>query len=181
MACPNPLFRILDDGSGGGVAPGAFAEGDAPGAGNGLIGFSFVDASGNLVLPQLDSSGAIPVTTESAGDCKHARGALPAGSATNVEITGAKITLTADAVYTGIGVNIASTVTSHFQLIWNDDGTETVLWDGIVGPGQYTVPIDYSCLEVTAGSTGTQELLIKGMNLDTVGCMYAFVEASEVN
>lgn len=49
----NPLFSILDDGTGNGTAPNACSAGASPSGKQGLMAFTFRDGSGNLILPQL--------------------------------------------------------------------------------------------------------------------------------
>ena len=67
MADVNEIFYILADSStGAGEAAISRIEGEAAAGIAGLIGFAFKDSSGNVVLPQLDSQGRLPVTEEAA-------------------------------------------------------------------------------------------------------------------
>lgn len=62
MSDGKETFEILLDSSGDGAAPSKSESGDAAAGKVGLVGFSFKDASGNLVLPALDASGGIPAS-----------------------------------------------------------------------------------------------------------------------
>lgn len=184
MADCKPLFRILNDNATGeGQAPDARIEGEAAASQEGLIGFSFKDSSGNVVLPQLTSTGKIQVDTE--GDetvCKSAYG-TNAGSLTFVDL--ATYVATLSKVHKDFEINVASTQESLFQLVYVDDvggaPTETVLGTFIVGAGQYTVCCSLHCSEVdTTGGTGTQHIKIKGKNLFKTCDMYASLNLEEV-
>ena len=179
MADCKPLFRILDDGAGEGLAPAKRIEGDAAASENGLIGFSFKDSSGNLILPQLTAAGAI-VVDPSGGNtaCKSAQGSN-AGSLSYVDLA------TYVAQLNKNHNNVASTQESVFQLVYVDDATgtpvETILGTFIVGPGQYTVNAILECSEVdTTGGTGVQHIKIKGKNLFKTCEMYATLNLEEV-
>lgn len=169
------VFPILADATSGAGEPAiSRIEGEAAAGQEGLIGFSFKDSSGNVVLPQLDSSGRIPVTTDDSGICLSARGEDATGSLTFVDI--ATITAALTKVYRKIGFNVSSTRSTHFQLVHVDDsgGTpaETVLADAIVGPGQYSHCCELECTTYdTTGGTGVQEFKLKGKNLVLANCM----------
>jgi hypothetical protein len=65
MADLRESFAILEDESSGeGKAAIAREEGDAGAAVAGLIGFSYKDASGNVILPSLDADGNISVAVD---------------------------------------------------------------------------------------------------------------------
>ena len=177
------LFNTLDDG-GAGAAPKKMQEGDSPATANGSIGFSFKDSSGNVVLPQLDASGRIPVTPDAPGVCYYANGELAAGSLTLADITNASATLVLEKSYSKIGFIASCLQTSLFQIVHVDDaaGTpvETVLGEAIVGPGQFTVCCELHCFILsTVGNTGVQELKIKGQNFRKLSSMRASVSALE--
>lgn len=177
------LFNILDDG-GAGAAPTKKAEGDAAAGANGLVGFSFKDASGNVVLPVLTADGKLPVSSDATGVCYYANGELAAGSLTLADITGATATLALEKSYSKIGAIFSCLQASLGQIVHVDDaaGTpvETVLGEFIVGPGQYTIFSELECLILsTVGNTGTQELKIKGQNFRKASSMRASVSALE--
>ena len=62
MGTPAEVFNIIkDSATGAGEALISRIEGEAAAAQEGLIGFSFKDSSGNVVLPTLTPAGAISV------------------------------------------------------------------------------------------------------------------------
>ena len=173
MADPREIFYILADSSSGeGEAAISRIEGEASAAIAGLIGFSFKDSSGNVVLPQLDSEGRLPVTeVAAAGACFNAHGELAAGSATYAKVTGAEITLTAAKVYHTISATGCCLRTSIFEIVHIDDegvtDTETVLEEFIVGAGQFSFQTKLDCLELdTTGGTGVIVLTLRAKNFN---------------
>jgi hypothetical protein len=171
MADVNEVFNIIADSStGAGEAAISRTEGEVAAAIAGLIGFAFKDSSGNVVLPQLDAQGRLPVTEDAAaGDCFNAHGELAAGSATLAKVTGAEIALTAGKEYHGISASGSCLRTSLFQVVHIDDeggaDTETVLEEFIVGPGQFSFQTSLDCLSLdTTGGTGTIVLTLKAKN-----------------
>jgi len=162
MAHERESFPTLADGSGVGAVLAQRVEGDSSAAKNGAIGFAFKDSTGALILPQLNSLGQLPVTLDAASlDNLYAHG-FHAGSASTQTI--ATIALTVDAKYTNIEMLCSSFQDSEFELIWNDNGVLTTLMQALVGSGQYTFK-DKMSIDFTAGSTGTQQLLLKGKNM----------------
>lgn len=155
-------------------------EGDAAASQNGSIGFAFKDSSGNVILPQLDTAGNVVVVIDQ-GDCyKSTAGELAAGSATLALVTGAEITLTASTSYHEIGFVFSCRRDSLFQIVQQDDATNTVLAEYIVGPGQYTVLGQLHCLEITTGSTGTQKLKVLAKNFEAQSSLRATITAQKV-
>jgi len=173
MADVNEIFYILADSStGAGEAAISRIEGEAAAGIAGLIGFAFKDSSGNVVLPQLDSQGRLPVTEEAAaGDCFNNHGELAAGSATIAKVTGAEIALTAAKVYHKISATGCCLRTSLFEVTHIDDegvtDTETILEEFIVGAGQFSFQTSLDCLELdTTGGTGTIVLTLRAKNFN---------------
>lgn len=171
MADVNEVFNILaDSATGAGEAAISRVEGEASAGIAGLIGFAFKDSSGNVVLPQLDSQGRLPVTEEAvAGACFNNHGELAAGSATIAKVTGAEISLTAGKVYHNISATGSCLRTSLFEVTHIDDegvgDTETILEEFIVGPGQFSFQTSLDCLELdTTGGTGTIVLTLRAKN-----------------
>jgi hypothetical protein len=184
MVDPREIFSILDDG-GAGEAPKKMQEGDSPASANGLIGFSFKDSSGNVVLPQLNASGQVPVTSEAAGTCYYANGELPAGSLSEVDITNAEVTILVTKTYQKIGFIFSCLHASLVRVVYVDDAdgtpTETVIGEAIVGPGQYTADAELTCFELdTTGGTGTQKLKLKGKNFYKLSSMRGSISAIEL-
>lgn len=170
-------FPVLVDATGEGTDIRAMQVGDAPASKNGLIGFSFKDSSGNVVLPTLASNGTLPVSLGAASTPKSVRNEN-AGSLTALVV--ASLTLTASKVYEELCVTVSSYQETHFQLVQVDDATTTVIDDYIVGPGQYTFHADLCNTTITAGATGTQVLKIMGTNLKKASNMQARISAAEL-
>lgn len=179
MADVREVFPILADVSGVGVDVAQMQEGWSPVGKNGLIGFSFKDSAGNVVLPTLTSDGKIAVTTAAVGTKKKARGEDLAGSTVLTLVTGSTIALTATKVYADLNLVCSSRRGALFQVIWNDNGTETVLLDAIVDSGQYTVSAQMNDMVFTAGATGTQELYVKALNFEKASALRASIDILE--
>jgi hypothetical protein len=165
MADLEEVFKILkDDGTGAGEAPVSRVEGEAGAAKEGLIGFSFKDSSGNVVLPALTASGKIPVDSEAAAgtiirDVSTASGT--GGVATDV----VTLTLTTSEEYNMADYMGASSRIAKWEIVLDDNGSESVLDTFITGPGQFTFSEEPKNLEFTAGATGTQQLILRGTAL----------------
>jgi hypothetical protein len=181
MAEVKEVFPIVADfATEAGESLHSIQEGVAPSTRRGSIGFAFKDSSGNVVLPQLDSEGKLPVTSEGAGIEVAANGELAAGSLSMADITGATLTLTADAEYNNLQFVVSSFRESVFHLVQIDDATTTILARVRVGPGQYTFLWNGGKRKIVAGSTGTQTLKIQGQNLDKASAMSADLSAVEI-
>lgn len=177
MADLEEVFKILkDSATGAGEAPVARDEGEAAAGQAGLIGFSFKDASGNVVLPSLTAGGAIPVDTSGAsGTCFYAQGSN-AGSLS--EVTLATITGSLSKQYSQIEAVGSCLRTTRFNVYYVDDagGTpvDTLIYSFLVGAGAYTVPVMLKCAVInTAGGTGTQNFEIRAQNLFNASTMEA--------
>lgn len=167
MADVREVFPILQDlATGGGEGAISRTEGEAAAGQAGLIGFSFKDASGNVVLPQLNAAGAVPAYLPSPGTRKRADG-THAGS-TSLQIL-ADLTLTLTKVYENIGVTVSCFRDTTFLVEYVDDFGVTDTIDQLlavrVGPGQYTFfAQDINERVNTTGGTGVQKLRIRGRN-----------------
>jgi hypothetical protein len=165
MADVRESFTILeDDVTGAGVKLPARVEGDTPNLKNGLIGFSFKDSSGNVILPQLNLAGQLPVTLD-AGTCKSGTAKVTSTGGLDDVVT---VTLTAEKNYLDIGLMVSSSFATAWEVVYIDDaaGTpaETVILQGpMTGPGQYSFsPPRLDCAEFnTIGGTGVQELVLR--------------------
>ena len=172
MADPREIFSILDNGDGSGIAPDkAIDATTAAAALKGLVGFSYKDSSGNVILPQLTTDGKVPVDTEGFGGTpKSAKGELATGSLSLADVTGAEITISgAGDIAREIKADICCLHASLFQIVYVDDadGTpvETVIDEAIVGPGQYSFKMGNRTLsQDVSGGTGTQKLKLKAKN-----------------
>jgi hypothetical protein len=179
MADPREVFWTLKDGNAEGAAAQVRVEGEASAAIPGAIGFAFKDSSGNVILPQLNAAGELPVTFDT-GTQKRACGELAAGSLTMAAVTNASITLTASKPQKSIAMICSCRRDSMFQLIQLDDVTETVLAEVVVGPGQFTFQVALPEDQIVAGATGVQKLLVKGMNFDKLSSLRATITCIEL-
>jgi len=57
-------FPTTENAAGLGVTLSNTLEGQDSAGLNGAVGFAFKDASGNVILPQLDAQGRVPVSVE---------------------------------------------------------------------------------------------------------------------
>lgn len=165
MANQVEVFNILADSTTGeGEAAISRIEGEAAASIAGLIGFSFKDSSGNVVLPQLTDDGKIPVTSDDPG--VHIDGhatVTPAGLDTQTTVI--TLTLVAEKDYSLKFLSAANTFTTFWEIEQTDDATTSIEHAFITGPGHYTEQVNAGCLKFTAGASGTQELTLYGTQL----------------
>ena len=182
MADLRESFATLEDSSTSeGKALAARTEGQAAAAQNGSIGFSFKDASGNVVLPVLDTAGNVKVVIDEGLCLKSQAGELSAGSASLVAVTNAEITLATSTMYSGIGFIVSSRRDSLFQIIQQNDAVDTVIAEMIVGAGQYSLFGELHCLKITTGATGTQKLKVFAKNFEALSSLRATITAQVIN
>jgi len=159
-------------------------EGDRPVADdlttkkNGLIGFSFKDKDGRVVLPQLNNEGAITVSFD-AGTTIRGRGADVDGDKA-AKMVLVDLTLTADRTYSKLSAQGSCFRDTEFEVVLIDDSAgspvETLLEEFLTGPGQFTTK---SGLEIdefnTTGFSGVVKLQLRAINLNreskTIGSM----------
>lgn len=165
MANQVEVFNILADSvTGEGEAAISRIEGEAAASIAGLIGFSFKDSSGNVVLPQLTDDGKISVTFDDPGvHIDDQATVTPAGLDTKTTVV--TLTLTASKEYSLKFLSAANTFTTFWEIEQTDDATTTTEHAFITGPGHYTEQINAGCLKFVAGATGTQELILSGTQL----------------
>lgn len=174
-------FATLEDGTGAGVAVTKSVAGDVASAKVGPTVFGFKDSSGNIVLPQLDAQGRLPVTNDGAGTKLSAQGSLAAGSATMVDVTGATITLVASKTYDQIVVTISCFRDAVFNIIKSDNGVATIIGKCRTGSGQYSYRWDGAGQSFVAGATGAQLLKIQAQNISTLSEFDAEVSVIQTN
>jgi hypothetical protein len=175
-------FPSLEDSStGAGVAAQKSQNGDSSAGKVGMTVWAFKDSSGNIVHPQLNSLGQIPVTTESTGTHKYARGIKSGGSAALTDITGATIALTNSKVYTKISVTVSGFRDTVCQIQWIDNLTTNIIGDINTGSGQYTFTWMQPEMQLTAGATGTQTLKVQGLNQNTLSDIKATISCVEAS
>ena len=175
MADLREVFPVLqDDATGAGEALISRTEGEVAAAKAGLIGFSFKDSSGNVVLPQLLADGSIAISTVQ-DDCKHASG-TNAGSTSPVDIATIDETeISSNEIYDKFKVVVSCFRESVFEIYHIEDVNGTPVETRIgprlrVGPGMYTVDVEMDCLELDlTGATGDQNIVLRGYNLNAGG------------
>ena len=182
MADIREIFTILeDDGSGAGVKLPARIEGDASAAKNGLIGFSFKDAAGNVILPQLSAAGGIPI--DEPGTCLSANGSV--AGVVLVATDAATLALTLVKTYSKVDLVLSSTQTVKWDIVYIDDvggaPSETNLLSVITGSGQFHYANKTDCLKFdTIAGTGVQNIVIRGTQLKGAPSdMHAFIGLKE--
>lgn len=203
MADVRESFPNLEGASGEGLALRSVQQGESVASKNGQLAFGFMDASGNakaapiktsgaapgdavpvmgflnsagnLAYPQMNAAGAIPVTSDVGTDL-YARGTV-AGNASFVDVV--TLALTNSKVYQGLEVLVSCFRDAIYEVVWDDDGSETILADAVITPGHSTVMINLSKLEFTSGGTGTQSLIVRAKNLNTTSDFRATVATTE--
>jgi hypothetical protein len=170
MANIKPSFSVTENASGLGIPLSAKQEGDTATAGNYAGMLICKDGSDNLQFLNQDASGNLLVSVQDATACLDADG-TSVGSLSEVAL--ATITLTVDKVYSALELQVSSLQFSHFRVVWNDNASETDLISGVFcGAGNYNFDMTQLCKKFTAGSIGTQELIVYGTNLYFVSNMY---------
>lgn len=180
MAHLRETFPVLEDlASGEGRVLHEALQGTTAAGKSGLIGISFKDASGNLVLPQLTSEGKLPVDFAGAGVPKAASSdGEVAGSLTDTTV--AEISLTANKTYGKLLAKGSCFKEAVYYLVQLDDVTETIIGHGLVGAGDYNTVIDLGAQEIVAGATGTQKLILKAKNIGKVSDFMGHVSCLEL-
>jgi len=205
MSDIRPSFPTTENtGTGAGVSLGSRVEGDASAAIAGAISFAFKDNSGNVILPALSATGQIvtngltdaqlratavpvsgpltdaqlratpvPVTFGTVtGNGKRARGTV-GGSLTLVTV--ATLALAVSQTYENLDFVISCFRDSRFQVILNDNGAESIIVEGCLTPGCSSFHGQLSEAEFVTGATGTQSIIIKALNLNSLSDFYASV------
>ena len=172
MANKKGLFGILNDGNGAGLGitlcdPDSTEGTDISAT---IASPAFVNDDGVLVFPALDALGRIPVVL-TASNCYFDYGKVTGSTSFQAVavIVGALLKKYGDFEFVA-----ASMTECDWELVYIDNvgGTpvETILaaWD--TGPGQYTVHVELSCVNVdTTTGTGIQNLVIRGKLLEATG------------
>lgn len=175
------------------LAPVAVA-GNAPGDAVPVLGF--LDSTGNLVAPTLNASGQITVSTGGLTDAQLRATPVPvtfgsvngngqkvrgtvAGNASLTTV--ASLALTVSKIYDNLDFIVSCFRDCRFQVILSDNGAETILADALCGPGAFSFHASFREMEISTGATGTQLLLIKGINLNALSDMYAAASVKLTN
>lgn len=164
MANLRTSFAVLEDFStGAGLALHNAVVGQTVVGKNALAGLVAQDPSNNFQYLNLDVSGNLKTVSVSSSACLSAAGSAPGASGMT---TVATLTLTASKMYKEIAWIAGCSRDAEYQIVWNNNGTPVVVAEGIfVGAGCETSADSQECLSMTAGGTGTQELLLKAANL----------------
>lgn len=187
MADLREVFPILvDESTGAGEAPISRIEGEAAASQEGLIGFSFKDSSGNVILPSLTTEGKIPVDTEGlGGTCLYEVGE---DSAPVVDTASdlATITATLGKSYDNIMIMGCCLRDALFELVHIDDvgvtDTETSLGKFLVGPGQFSFCCESPCkFYDTTGGTGVQNFVLRGTCIQAASTLRGSLAVKELD
>lgn len=174
MANCKGLFGIIDSGSGTGNGITKAIPGTTAGSAIAITMATpvFVDDDGKLVFPALDALGRVQVAL-TPGNCTFDYGQVT-GSTSFQDVA---VLIAALLKKYGEFEFVASSMTEcDWELVYIDDagGTpvETILaaWD--TGPGQYTVNVELSSVNVdTTSGTGVQNFVIRGKLLEATGSL----------
>lgn len=135
-------------------------EGDAVG-GNELPVLPVKDSSGNLAHIPLDANGRIPVTTFAQSEgTKLSANAVVTASALNGDDEVVAVTLATAVNYERVHFMVSATQLTHWDLVAEDDGTDTILASFMTGSGQYSFAQRLEDLVFASGATGVQRIKI---------------------
>lgn len=187
MSTPNDLresFPSLEDAAtGAGVPLTKSVEGDAAAGKVGSVGFAFKDASGNIILPQLDAQGRLPVQLDGQGTRSRQHGAV-AGAILSSAASGygnfqqvLSIPLVANKTIGDIGGKVSCRRGALFRCVYQDSGGSQVTLDStILEAGQYTAPLGLGPSEDTfsvPASAASPALVVQAGNFDHVSDLHA--------
>lgn len=177
------LFSILLSQSSDEAKPlGEFTEGvNYAGATNkeGLVGFSFKDSSGDVILPQLNDEGALPVTQDS-GTQIDGFGENAGNKVAFEDLV--TLVLTLENSYNKLCGTISASRQTEWEIVHIDDvgvtDTETLLGKFVT----HSAPFHFECLPKfdTVGGTGVQNLVLRAQNQDAVTPMYGTMCVNEL-
>jgi len=183
MAHERESFPTLESDAGYGEVLSQRIEGDTPVSKNGSIGFSYKDNAGNVVLPQLNPEGAIPVTMD-AGTCIRGYGEdLDGDNTAHVDLV--TIPLTVDKLYSKLSSIGSCFRDTEFEIIMIEDvgvtDVETKLGEYLCGPGQFTTKWNLECDNFNTNSlTGTIELRLRAKNLNSASKFSGSMSVNEI-
>ena len=177
------LFNILKDQAGDESSPlGSFTEGvNYAGATHkeGLVGFSFKDSTGAVVLPSLNDEGAI-VVSEDAGTKLDDFGEHAGDKAAFQDL--ATLVLTLENNYSKICGTISSSRQTEWELVAIDDVGVTDIETLVAKFVTHDEPFHFECVPnvTTVGGTAVQNLVLRAQNQDAVTPMYGTLCANEL-
>lgn len=161
MADTKEIFNILEDASNNGTAPSAVAEGDAAAGKTAVDVLVCKDASGNLQHIPLNASSQVPVSFD-AGTVQAPQTAVVTVTALDTDTDVVTATLSTSSSYKVNWFEASNNRPSRWELVQNDNASETTLANGWTNSGDYKWNSEGSCIQFTTGATGTQELIIRG-------------------
>jgi len=180
MADSRPNFAVLQDYvSGAGLPLHKVLENDASANKNALAALVGIDPLGNLRYLKTNSTGELIISLESEEFALLSDSGTHAGSASPVDIV--TIPLQNSMTYKSLEVVCSCFRDAVFSVVLVDDQAETDLIPGIrSGAGEYQDPVSLQTLMFTTGATGTQELIVRGFNLNVTSTMDAVISVKEI-
>lgn len=169
MADVKELFRSLVGSAGEGVALDEAVNDTTSATGiTGSAGYAYKTSAGVVTLLALTPDGKVPVDTEGGGGTCISDSAKVTGVVANTDIV--TLTLTIARNYSGLEFNASCLRDTAWEIVYIDDvggsPTEVTIWQSISGNGQYHIDSNLKCADFnTTGGTGTQNLVLRGENL----------------
>lgn len=191
MADQREVFTVLESSAGAGLAWVRKAEGDSSTSvglapvvtakdnagnltlmpvkvqgnaiGNAVPSLVGKDPTGNLVYLNLTAQGELVTTGQPAGT--KLRDVATVTAVVGTETLVAEIALTVEKLSQDIKVIASNTFATLWKVYSDDDGTEVEIGQFLTGPGQFSFKFCDENLEVLAGATGVQRILVKGKQL----------------
>lgn len=168
-------FPILEDqSSSGGSAPARTIVGDSAAGKVGMTVFPFMDSNGNIVMVQLTPDSRVPVSSEPIGTRLRNRG-IVTNAPTSGMTTVATIPLVAGKNYLDQKALVACRRGCLVQVVFNNNGSKTVLDEFILDSGQYTFLMDGTGDEFNASGTVGQSLDVQAQTLTVASDVHATI------
>lgn len=136
------------------------------------------DASSNFAYLHVNAAGQLIVIAGEDFTPKSDYGTHAGDNSTFQKI--ATITLTADKIYRSLEIVASSFRDTVFKITQNDNSVETDLFSFRVGNSELSEEIKLDTFKLTAGSTGTQELILYGKNLNAASTMDGYLGTKEM-
>lgn len=184
MSDTREVFTNLEDlSSGAGLPLHKAVEGDAASGRNAHGALVAKDTAGNLIYLKTNLAGELVTSLESEEFALISDSGTNAGNAAYQDI--ATLVLQADLVYKELELVCSCFRDAVFQVVAIDDvgvtPVETILINGIrAGAGQFSAIVSLKTFMFTAGSTGVQNLVIRGKNLNSTSTMDVVVSVKEI-
>lgn len=154
--------------------------GEASASKNAHGAFTLTDAAGNFQYGKVNANREQIVTLESADLANLNDTAAAVAGSTAAFQSVVTIPLVPGAVYRNFSVVLGCTRDSLGRIILNDDGTPVDVANGLDIVNGKTFSENLEKLEITAGATGTQSLILQGKNLNTVSDFRGTLAVEEV-